>query len=122
MPRGRGAVAGVLACALREPDKVYKSRRTMILDVVAPFGDIEVLTGLLNAASDALAQHSVDAVVCTHLNPGLSAALKAAGYRFREPGRHLLVLPGGLSEDARAMLSNPDHWLVTQGDSDIDRP
>jgi hypothetical protein len=52
----------------------------------------------------------------------LATALQAAGFRLREPSRYLLVRPGPLTNGLRDRLLDGDGWLVTQGDSDIDRP
>jgi hypothetical protein len=41
---------------------------------------------------------------------------------MREPERVLLVDAGTLPAPTRAILVDGSNWLVTQGDSDIDRP
>jgi hypothetical protein len=40
----------------------------------------------------------------------------------RDPSRFLLVNPAGASPEMRDALLSPARWLVTMGDSDIDRP
>jgi hypothetical protein len=41
---------------------------------------------------------------------------------MRAPERVLLVDPDTLRDDVRQRVLASDQWLVTQGDSDIDRP
>jgi hypothetical protein len=113
---------GVVVCMVREPDDAYRYRRGFIVDLVAPLGDAQLLHQLLQAAIDALSERDVDAVWCLHVNPLLTAALRHAGFRFREPTRFLLVRPGQLDADLAGHLLRADAWFVTQGDSDIDRP
>ena len=61
-------------------------------------------------------------MVCMHVGAALTRALKANGFALRKPERVLLVDTGGLPlETQRTLLDGPG-WLVTQGDSDIDRP
>jgi hypothetical protein len=120
--RRAGTLAATIVCAILEPEGPYTYRRGLIVDLVASLDDDEVLDGLLTATVAALAQRGADAVVCLHLAPRLTAALKRVGFHLREPGRHLLVLPGGEPAERRTLLADAGGWLVTQGDSDIDRP
>jgi hypothetical protein len=48
--------------------------------------------------------------------------LRACGFHLRKPERFLLVSPGTLSGPALECVLTPENWLVTHGDSDIDRP
>jgi hypothetical protein len=41
---------------------------------------------------------------------------------MRTPERVVLVDTGGLAPDVEGTLLDGSGWLVTQGDSDIDRP
>jgi hypothetical protein len=61
-------------------------------------------------------------LVCHHINAGLTAALRACGFHLRNPERFFLVDPGPLAEPLLGEVLSADNWLVTHGDSDIDRP
>jgi acyl transferase domain-containing protein/acyl carrier protein len=115
-------VAGVAVWMLREPDGVYRYRRAFLVDVVAPFSDAwtlqQVLLGACAVASDA----GADALLCYHINDRLTQALRRCGFHLREPQRFLLLDPSPLTEAQRAQALSADAWLVTHGDSDIDRP
>lgn len=115
-------VRGVVVCAFREPDNIYRYRRALIVDLVAPLRDERLLQRLIAVAVAACTERGADAVLCLHINHALTRALRSSGFRLRQPERHLLVLPGGLNTEARRAVLSRDAWFVTQGDSDIDRP
>ncbi len=106
----------------REPDAAYKYRRGFIVDLVGPLSDARVMRDLLQMAVDAATERGTDALMCLHINPFLTAALRQSGFRLREPSRFLLVRPGPLEGREREDLLRGDGWYVTHGDSDIDRP
>ena len=56
------------------------------------------------------------------INEKLEKHLRAYGFMRREPTRFLLVGPHRTSDDVRQHLLSPSGWLITMGDSDIDRP
>jgi hypothetical protein len=115
-------VRGVVVCMFREPDDAYKYRRAFIVDLVAPLSDGRVMSDLIQVAVDAASARGADALLCLHVNPLLTAALRHAGFRLRQPSRFLLVRPGPLEGRDREKLLGAAGWYVTQGDSDIDRP
>ncbi len=115
-------VRGVVVCMFREPDDVYKYCRAFIVDLVAPLSDGRVMSDLIQVAVDAAAARGADALLCLHVNPLLTTALRQAGFRLRQPSRFLLVRPGPLEGRDRENLLAAAGWYVTQGDSDIDRP
>jgi hypothetical protein len=117
-----GAVKGVVVLALREPDAVYTYRRAFLVDLVAPLRDEALLHRLIQLATSAAAERGADSLVCMHLHAHLTLALKASGFRLREPSRFLLIDTGGLSAHELSLVTSPDNWYLTQGDSDIDRP
>jgi hypothetical protein len=120
--REQDQVRGVVALVLREPDGAYRYRRALIVDLVAPLDEPALLRRLIKAAVRAAADAGADALTCLHIARPLTTALKAAGFRLREPERFLLVRPADLDEGARRQALAGDAWYVTQGDSDIDRP
>jgi hypothetical protein len=115
-------LAGVAVIALREPDDAYKYRRALLVDLVAPFGDARLLQQLVQAAVAAAGDLGADAMVCLHIGAALTRALKACRFTLRKPERLLLVDAGTLPAAIRDTVSNAANWLVTQGDSDVDRP
>jgi hypothetical protein len=117
-----GHVVGVAVWMLREPDQTYRYRRAFLVDLVAPFGDPARLQQVVKAACAAIESRDVDALLCHHVGPHLTRALRAEGFYLRRPERFLLVDTGGLAGDALATVLSPDAWFVTHGDSDIDRP
>jgi hypothetical protein len=113
---------GIAVLAFREPDAAYRYRRAFLVDLVAPLSDRRLLTDLLQVAARAAADRGADALVCLHVSVRLTRALRAAGFLLRAPGRFLLAYPGRLPEEPRRRLLAAEDWLITQGDSDIDRP
>ena len=69
-----------------------------------------------------MAELGADAVVCLHVNDRLTRALARCGFSRRDPGRFFLIYPHGLTDDEASVALDGTQWLVTQGDSDIDRP
>jgi NAD(P)-dependent dehydrogenase (short-subunit alcohol dehydrogenase family)/acyl carrier protein len=117
-----GALAAVAVLVLREPDSAYKYRRALLVDLVAPLDGTEQLQNAIRSAVDAAARNQADALVCMHVGPQLTRALKACGFAMRRPERELLVDATSMPPTLRARLLDGTQWLVTQGDSDIDRP
>jgi len=113
---------GVVIWMLRDADDVYRYRRAFLVDVVAPLSDTMALQQIVKAACGAAADRGVDALVCHHVNKRLTQALGATGFHLRRPERFFLVDPGSLSGSLLDSVLAADNWLVTQGDSDIDRP
>jgi acyl carrier protein len=116
------ALRGVAVWMFRDADAVYRYRRAFLVDLVAPFGDEAVLVRVVKAAARVAADHGADALLCHHISTPLTRALRACGFHLRDPERYLLVDAGPLAGDAREALLTAEGWLVTQGDSDIDRP
>jgi len=113
---------GAVVLAIREPEATYRYRRALLVDVVASMATDGDLERVIRAAVSAAESGGADAMVCMHVGAALTRALKANGFALRKPERVLLVDTGGLPlETQRTLLDGPG-WLVTQGDSDIDRP
>jgi FkbH-like protein len=113
---------GVIVLNFRDPDEVYRYRRAFLVDVVAPLSNQPFVIDLVRTALNAAADRGADALLCLHIGSALTAALQAAGFRLREPSRHLLVRPGDFEGPSHANVLDPAAWFVTHGDSDIDRP
>lgn len=117
-----GRLVATSVWMLREPDDAYRYRRAFLVDLVAPLSDDATLDGVLRVGCARMADLGADAVLCLHINDRLTSALTRTGFSPREPGRFLLVYPDGLSEAEAERVLDARQWLVTQGDSDIDRP
>ena len=107
---------------VREPDSAYQYRRAFLVDLVAPLSDSGVMGDLLGTAIRLATERDADALNCLHVNPKLTGSLQRAGFRLRPPTRYLLVRPGPREQNLTPLLLDGSRWLVTQGDSDIDRP
>jgi acyl carrier protein len=117
-----GEIVAVMVLALDEPGAIYRYRRALLVDLVVSPSDSATVLGLL----DALCRHcdtaGVDAVVFHVINARLEALARAYGFMRREPTRFLLVRQCRASDAQRRQLLSAGSWLVTMGDSDIDRP
>jgi NAD(P)-dependent dehydrogenase (short-subunit alcohol dehydrogenase family)/acyl carrier protein len=112
---------GVAVLMFREADETYRYRRAFLTDIVAPLGN-GLLSQIIRTVTTVAAEHDADAVVCHHGNGHLTRALEACGYRLREPSRFLLAYTEALPSSVGEQVTRGDGWLLTQGDSDIDRP
>jgi hypothetical protein len=117
-----GRVAGVVVLMIVPPTSTYQYTRAFIVDLVTPLSDTRLLKRLLHVAVRAGAARGADAVICLHINPRLTGALRRGGFQMRPPTRYFLASPGPFEGDAREQLLKPEHWFITHGDSDIDRP
>jgi FkbH-like protein len=113
---------GTTVWMLREADEAYRYRRAFLVDLVAPLDRPTDLEAMVQAGCARMREEGADAVLCLHVGGRLTEALTRSGFSRREPGRVLLVYPRGLSEAEAAIVLDGQQWLLTQGDSDIDRP
>jgi hypothetical protein len=117
---GKERAVGVLA--IREPDQVYAYRRAHVLDVIVPTDDARLQFSVWESLRRVALERNADALLFHLTNPVLEASIKSFGFMKREATRYLLVNPETLSEPRRMDLLQARNWLLTQGDSDIDRP
>ena len=117
-----GVLQAIVVWALREPDHAYAYRRALLVDFVAPLDNASTLAQAIGATVPSVAERGADAALCMHINETVTRALRECGFHLREPGRFLLVSPGPLQGALRESVLSSSAWLVTQGDSDIDRP
>ena len=115
-------VVGVAVWMLRAPDQAYRYGRAFLVDLVAPMEDETLLQQVIKTACQAIEGDGVDALLCHHINPQLTGALRATSFHLRQPERYLLVDTEGLSGEVLDTVLSPEAWFVTHGDSDIDRP
>jgi len=120
--RRAGAPAAIVVLFFAEPDALYHYRRAFLVELVAPLGDEKTLRAALEAARRFATRSGADALVCHHIGHRLTIALRQSGYLMRPSTRYLLVRPGSAEASLRDAVLEEDHWFVTMGDSDIDRP
>jgi hypothetical protein len=113
---------GIAVLSIRDPEATYLYRRALLVDVVASMGADGDLERVIRAAASAAESQGADAMVCMHVGAALTRALKANGFTLRKPERVLLIDMGELDQETQRTLLDGSGWLVTQGDSDIDRP
>ncbi len=114
-------LAGTAVLLVRRPDRVYRYRRAFLVDLLVDPDD-EVAVGALLSAVIARARQTGSALLTCYLTcPRLETCLVRAGFWRREPQRYLLVRPDRAEVDVRLLLDGRQ-WLLTMGDSDIDRP
>ena len=120
--RRNGELVAAAVLLVREPDSVYRYRRGLIVDLVLPGADREIVWATLRGALMAFQRRHVDLVVLELISKPLSQAVRSFGFIARKPTRFLLVCPERLPEQTARLVLSADNWLVTLGDSDIDRP
>jgi hypothetical protein len=120
--RRRGTVVGVLVLSIREPGDGRRFRRGIIVDLILPPSDADVVWGALEAARRRLDERGVDLMTIDLTNAALARHVRSFGFMATTPERVFLVSAGGLTAEQRALVQSPASWLLTGGDSDIDRP
>jgi hypothetical protein len=117
-----GEVVAVAVLAVDAPGAIYRYSRAFVVELVIAGSDSELVQGVLESIRSRCASMEVDALFFHVLNEKLEKSLKAYGFMQREPTRFLLVRSQQTSGDLRRRLLSPGSWLITMGDSDIDRP
>jgi hypothetical protein len=119
----RGAdLAAFTVFKVLEPDREYPYRRALIAELLAPSSDPALVWATLNIACDECRKRDVDLVRLDLLSAKLEPLVRDFGFARRDGSRVFLVATGGLSDDARRLIVSAENWLLTRGDSDIDRP
>jgi hypothetical protein len=89
--------------------------------VVSP-SDSKLVRGVLEFIRQRCVGLEVDAIFFHLINEKLEKSVQAYGFTQRAPTRFLLVNPQRTSIEMRQQLLLSKNWLITMGDSDIDRP
>jgi hypothetical protein len=113
---------GTAVWMIRDADRHYKYRRAFLVDLVTSMSDPAALRQTVKAACKVAIDLEVDSLLCHHIQARLTRALRACGFRLRQPQRFLLVDPGPLDGSTLERVLSAESWYVTHGDSDIDRP
>jgi hypothetical protein len=120
--RRDGKVAAVIVLGIVEPDGVYRTRRAFVNDIVVnPNADRDVWAAFEAARSQARAR-GADLLLFDIINPALVDKALAFGFVRRAPTRVLLIATGEPATPVEQLALDGSNWLITRGDSDIDRP
>jgi hypothetical protein len=117
-----GHTAAVAVLVFDEPGAIFSYRRAFVAELVVSPSDANLVMGVLEGIRAHCVALDVDAILFHLINTTLEKHLDSYGFMRREPTRFLLVSPRRTSAAARRHLLSPASWLVTMGDSDIDRP
>ncbi|TWU19987.1 type I polyketide synthase [Allorhodopirellula heiligendammensis] len=112
----------LIACAvisIAESAPPYHYRRAFIVDLVVST-DPRDLQSAIHKTVEHCQGVGVDAVTMHVINNRIEQALESYGFLKRPSTRHLLIATDNSID--RQTLLEPHQWLITQGDSDIDRP
>jgi hypothetical protein len=118
----RGSVAAVAVLSMSEPDAAYPYRRARLTDLVVTPDDDALVWATFDAVRAAARERGADLVVFDVISEPLVKRALAFGFSRREATRWLLVSVGEDRSAAARLARGAENWLVTRGDSDIDRP
>jgi hypothetical protein len=120
--RRDGELAAAAVLGFDEPGEIFRYRRAFLVDLIVPPSDTELVRGVLDGVRDYCQSLDVDALLFHVINDPLEKLVRAYGFLPRRATRYLLVNPHRTPAAARELLLDPKSWLITMGDSDIDRP
>jgi hypothetical protein len=120
--RRNDEVIAVAVLLLREPDEIYAYRRGFIVDLLLPVQDGDVTWAVLDELRRLFLARGADMIVFHMINTALARALASFGFSPRVPSRFFLVAQGEPNSATADLALRAENWLVTMGDSDIDRP
>ena len=115
-------LVGVVVVQVRPPDSVYPYSRGFVVDMVVDPTDRGAVLGACDAATTSLRDRGADLAVFYLINDALEQRIREFGFWEREPTRYLWMVADTLNNSQVSILKQPDSWLITMGDSDIDRP
>jgi hypothetical protein len=120
--RRDGKVTGIVVISIVEPDGVYRTRRVFVNEIVVdPNNDRDVWSALEAARTQAI-DRGGDLLLFDVINPALVRRALGFGFTRRESTRVLLVATNEPAPPAEQLALDGANWLITRGDSDIDRP
>lgn len=118
----KDAVVAVAVLLFAGPGTTYRYRRAFIVELVVSATDSKLVLAVLESVRQRCAALNVDAIFFHLIGEKLAKSVRAYGFTQRNPTRFLLVRPQRTSSEVRQQLLSPANWLITMGDSDIDRP
>lgn len=115
-------VSAVAVIAFQEPAGAYAYRRARLTEVVVSATDEDLVWALFEAVRQACRGRAADLIVFDVINASLVRQAMRFGFVRRPPTRVLLVSVGEQPTEAAQLTRQAANWLITRGDSDIDRP
>ena len=120
--RKSGQLIGLAVLKCLPADESYEYRRVQVIEFLTCPDDPKLITDLLLAMTQEAIKLGGDAIVFMRIAEWLDKPLVKNGFRAREATRYLLVSRKNVDSRIQETVMDADSWLVTQGDSDIDRP
>jgi hypothetical protein len=117
-----GRLAAVVVISVAEPDGAYRSRRAFLTEIVVRPDDPHDVWAALEAARQCARDRRADLLLFDVINDALVQRALAFGFVRRTPARVLLIAPEEPADAISQLALDAANWLVTRGDSDIDRP
>ena len=117
-------IVAVAILTVREPGPhtPYKYRRAYIVDILAPLSNQPLFLNVIDTVKKEAAKLEADSLIFEVINNDIENALKQYGFIKRDHTRYFLIHPEGIKDDVKNALLSPEKWVITKGDSDIDRP
>ena len=119
-----GKVVAVAVLMLREPgaNSPYLYRRAFIVELIASPLDSITVKSVLELIRQRCLQLDLDSIVFELINEKIEKELASFGFIKRDPTRFLWICTDNNDEKRNEIVTNGRNWLVTKGDSDVDRP
>jgi len=116
--RCTGDLVGILVTRIEEPNDSYAYRRLHWVDLVCQM-DSTSLDAIIHGCIAVSEKLGVDAISAQLTNQSIEKRLKLLGFVSRPATRYLYISRGIVEAFPQVDCSD---WLVSHGDSDIDRP
>lgn len=113
---------GTFVLKIEEPNDVYHYRRCFLVDVVVDPTDAKAVWAVFEAARRECLDKEIAGLFFPVVDQRLERHARRFGFLRRPATRYLMVGPQTAPKEIADYVERPDAWLLTMGDSDIDRP
>jgi hypothetical protein len=117
-----GEALAVVVLSISEPDHTYRYRRAWLTEIVVPPANNDLIWATLETVRKTCMSRNVDLIVFDVISEPLVHQAIAFGFMRRKPSRTLLIATVEPPTESGELALDGRNWLVTRGDSDIDRP
>ncbi|MCP4111796.1 MAG: SDR family NAD(P)-dependent oxidoreductase [Desulfobacteraceae bacterium] len=117
-----GETAAIAILMIREPHSPYLYRRAFIVDLVVEPSDKNLVLSVLECIRQKCMKLGIDSIVFELINSDIEAVLESYGFMKREPERYFWICLDPEKDSLDNTVLSRNNWLITKGDSDIDRP
>lgn len=117
-----GRIIGIAVVSFSDADDAYRYRRAWLTELVVSPRDDGAVWGTLEAVRRHASGHHADLISFDLISEPLVERALAFGFVRRPSTRELLISPGPEPDAIAQLALDGRHWLITRGDSDIDRP